>query len=112
VIIKIGAHNFAVQQRAKSEDGMLNDGNHGYTLETNNLIVIDKNLSQSKKQVVLLHELLHAIRFANDGMPKPRKKDEFEEWEHYFISLYESNLLAVLKNNPHLVEWLTNENAN
>ena len=109
MIVKIGAHVYTIEERTKNADGMLNDGSHGYTLETNNLIVIDKDLSKTKKQVVLLHELLHAIRFTNDGMPKPKPKDDFEEWEHYFISLYESNLLAVLKDNPHLVEWLLHD---
>lgn len=108
MVIKIGAHEYRIEFRSKSNDGMLNDNNHGYTLEENNLIVINKDLSDSKKQVVLFHELLHAIRFVNDGMPKPRKKDDFEEWEHYFIALYENNLLAVIKDNPQLVEWITN----
>lgn len=107
--VKIGAHNYTILERTKDEDGMLNDGSHGYTLENNNLIVISKTISHSKKQVVLLHELLHAIRFVNDGMPKPKNKDDFEEWEHYFISLYENNLLAVLKDNPQLTEWMLNE---
>jgi Mlc titration factor MtfA (ptsG expression regulator) len=106
LIIKIGAHRYQVQERAPHQDGMLNDEAHGYTLESSNLIVLSKDLPLSKKQTILLHEILHAIRFVNDGMPKPKAKDEFEDWEHYFIAMYESNLLAVLKDNPHLVEWL------
>ena len=105
--IKIGAQEYKVEERNSQDDGMLNDGNHGYTVEAGNLIVLDKNIPKGKKQVTLLHEVLHAIRFVNDGMPKPKAKDDFEEWEHYFIALYEDNLLAVLKNNPDLKEWLT-----
>jgi Mlc titration factor MtfA (ptsG expression regulator) len=106
MIIKIGSQEYKVEERNSKDDGMLNDGNNGYTVEAGNLIVIDKNITKGKKQVTLLHEVLHAIRFVNDGMPKPRANDEFEEWEHYFIALYEDNLLAVLKNNPELKDWL------
>jgi len=105
--IKIGAQTYTVEERSIKDDGMLNDGNHGYTVESGNLIVIDKDMPKDKKQVTLLHEILHSIRFVNDGMPKPKAKDEFEDWEHYFIALYEDNLLAVLKNNPEVKEWLT-----
>jgi hypothetical protein len=45
----------------------------------------------------------------NDGMPRPNKEDDFETWEHYFIAMYETGLLSVLKDNPKLVEWLTND---
>jgi hypothetical protein len=45
----------------------------------------------------------------NDGMPRPNKDDDFEAWEHYFIAMYETGLLSVLKDNPKLVEWLTND---
>lgn len=105
--IKIGPQNYNVVERLRQEDGMLNDGSYAYTLDHGNLIVIDKDIAQSKKQVTLLHEILHAIRFNNDALPKPKRKDDFEEWEHYFIALYEGNLLSVLKDNPQLVEWLT-----
>ena len=109
MIIKLGPQTYTVEQRSRGEDGMLNDGNYAYTLDTGNLIVIDKDIATSKKQVTLLHEILHAIRFNSDGMIKPRKKDDFDTWEHYFIGLYEGNLLAVLKDNPDLVEWLMND---
>jgi Mlc titration factor MtfA (ptsG expression regulator) len=107
--IKIGPQNYVVEQRSRQNDGMLNDGSYGYTLDTGNIIIIDKDIAKSKQQVTLLHEILHAIRFNNDILPKPKKKDEFDDWEHYFIGLYEGNLLAVLKDNPELVEWLTVE---
>jgi Mlc titration factor MtfA (ptsG expression regulator) len=109
MIIKVGSQRYTVEERSKTDDGMLNDGSYGYTLDNGNLIVIDKDVAKGKKQITLLHEVLHAIRLNNDGLPKPRKKDDFEAWEHYFIGLYENNLLAVMKDNPHLVKWLTNE---
>jgi Zn-dependent peptidase ImmA (M78 family) len=107
MILKINSQDYKVIERSRQEDGMLNDGSYAYTLDMGNLIVLDKDISQSKKQVTLMHEILHAIRFNNDALPKPRKKDSFEDWEHYFIAMYEGNLTAVLKENPQLVEWLT-----
>ena len=109
MIIKIGSQNYTVKERSRHEDGMLNDGSYGYTLDNGNLIVIDRDVAKGKKQITLLHEILHAIRLNNDGLPKPRKKEDFEVWEHYFIGLYESNLLAVLKDNPELLKWFTND---
>jgi hypothetical protein len=105
--IKIGAQEYEIIERTRNQDGMLNDGSYGYTLDNGNVIVIDKDIAKSKKQVTLLHEVLHAIRFNNDILPKPRKKDDFDDWEHYFIGLYEGNLLGVLKDNPEVLTWLT-----
>ena len=105
--IKIGPQSFNVVERANQEDGMLNDNAYGYTLDAGNLIVINGNMGEGKKQITLLHEILHAIRMNADGMPKPTKDDDFETWEHYFIALYETGLLSVLKDNRKLVEWLT-----
>jgi len=107
--VKIGPQIFNIVERSNNEDGTLNDGAYGYTLESGNLIVISSEIGNGKQKVTLLHEILHAIRMNAEGMLKPGKEDDFEAWEHYFIGLYESNLLAVLKDNPKLVEWLINE---
>lgn len=105
--VKIGPQRFDIEERDPKHDGMLNDGAYGYTLDTSNLIVIDSGLGNGKQQVTLLHEILHAIRMNNDGMPRPSKDEDFESWEHYFIAMYETGLLSVLKDNPKLVEFLT-----
>jgi hypothetical protein len=107
--IKVGAERYSIIERSVIEDGMLNDGCYGYTLESGNLIVLQRDIPITKKQVTLLHEILHAIRMVNDGLPKPKKEDDYEEWEHYFIGLWDNNLLAVFKENPELTEWLTND---
>jgi len=109
--VKIGPQKFSIIQRDSNEDGMLNDGAYGYTLDNKNLIVIASGLGNGKQQITLLHEILHAVRMNFDGMPRPTKEDDFESWEHYFIAMYETGLLAVLKDNPKLVEWLTNEQS-
>ena len=109
--VKIGPQSYKVKKRKNNKDGTLNDGAHGYTLDAGNVIVVDSGISKTKKQTTVLHEILHAIRMNNDGMPKPSKEDDFESWEHYFIALYENNFLAVLKDNPQLVEWLIEDEA-
>lgn len=109
MIIKINSQKYTTLERSRKEDGMLNDGSYGYTIDNGNIIVIDSEIAKSKKQVTMLHEILHAIRFNNDNLPKPKRKDDFEAWEHYFIALYEGNLLSVLKENPELVKWLLDD---
>ena len=108
--IKIGPQRFTIIERSPDEDGMLSDGAYGYTLDSKNVIVIASDLGNGKQKITLLHEVLHAIRMSNEGMPKPSKDDDFEAWEHYFIAMYETGLLAVLKDNPKLTEWLLDEN--
>lgn len=107
--IKIGAQVFSVVQRSRKEDGMLNDGSYGYTLDTENLIVIDAEMHISKKRVTVVHEIMHAIRLINDSPIKPKKEDEFEDVEHYFIAMWEANLIQVLKDNPKLKNWIFEE---
>lgn len=107
--IKIGAQVFTVMQRSREEDGMLNDDTLGYTLELQNLIVVDKQLPLTKKRLTLVHELMHAMGFVFDTSVKPSKKDDFEIWEHYFIGVWEEPLLMLLRDNPTLVAYLTEE---
>lgn len=104
--VRVGAQVFRVIERSRRDDGMLSEGNLGYTLDDENLIVIEKSLSKSKKQVTLLHEILHAIRMERETPARPKKNDEYETWEHYFIGVYENGLLLVLRDNPELIEWL------
>jgi hypothetical protein len=110
--IKIGAQDWALLERTSAEDGMLNDGTFGYTLQTSNLIVVDKNCPPSRKRQTVFHELFHAVRFSsgNSGI-KPNLEDVLPSdviitWEHYFIGIYEDALLAVLRDNPKLAEYL------
>jgi hypothetical protein len=107
--VKIGAQVFDVIERSRSKDGMLNDSTYGYTLDTENLIVIDSSIHFSKKQVTLLHEIMHACRMSFDNSVKPKKGEEFEAWEHYFIGIYEEGLLLTIRNNPDLLEYLLSE---
>lgn len=110
--VKIGAQDWVISERAQGEDGMLNDSAFAYTLERGNIIVIDKELTDSRKRQVLLHELLHAIYCSatksgiKPDMENAKPEAEIDIWEHYFIGLYENSLLAVLRDNPALTNYL------
>jgi len=106
--VKVGSQVFNIVFRDPKDDGMLNDGTNGYTLDLGNLIVVSSALSRSKQQVTLLHEILHAMRMVfENGLPKPEA--DFEEWEHFFIGVYENAMLMFLRDNPELVAWLEKE---
>lgn len=104
--IVIGAQVFRLVERSRKEDGMLSDGAYGYTLDQENLIVVDSETHLSKKRVTVVHEIMHAIRMINDSPIKPKKEDEFDDIEHYFISMWEGNLIKVFKDNPKLMKWI------
>lgn len=103
--IKIGTQVFSVVERSRIDDGALSEPNYGYVIDEGNIIVIDKNMHPSKKKVTLFHEVMHAARMVWDNPVRP-KVEEFDEWEHYFIGVWENSLLLVLKENPQLRDWL------
>ena len=102
----MGTQDWTIVEHTSKEDGMLYEDNYGYTLERRNMIVIDKDASDSRKKQVLVHEILHAIRFTFFTGNKMAPKLSFEDTEHYFIGMYEETLLMVLQDNPPLVEYL------
>jgi Zn-dependent peptidase ImmA (M78 family) len=104
--IKIGTQVFNVIERSADVDGMLTDNTYGYTLDEKNLIVVDADIHKTKKQITLLHEILHACRMVFDNSLKPKKTDDFDTWEHYFIGTIENSLLLVFSQNPGLIDWL------
>lgn len=104
--VRIGPQVFDVEFRNTREDGMLNDNSYGYTLDQGNLIVVAADISLSKQQVTLVHEILHSARMILEGTSKPKKKAEYEEWEHHFISIYENAFIMIMQDNPELVKWL------
>ena len=102
--VKIGPQVFSIEFRDPDKDGMLNDGTQGYTLDAGNLIVVSKSLAPTKQRVTLMHEILHACRMTfENGMPD--KGAKYDEWEHFFIGVYENALLMLINDNPELVEW-------
>ena len=105
--IKIGTQLWSIEEHSSKEDGMLYEDNYGYTLERRNMIVVDKDSSDTRKKQVVMHEILHAIRFTFFSGSKMGSKLNFEDTEHYFIGMYEETLLMVLKDNPELLKYLT-----
>ena len=104
--VKVGTQVFNIIERSADVDGMLTDNTYGYTLDEKNLIVVDADIHKTKKQITLLHEILHACRMVFDNSLKPKKTDDFETWEHYFIGTIENSLLLVFSQNPGLIDWL------
>lgn len=107
--VKIGPETFRVEFRDPGNDGMLNDNSYGYTLDQGNLIVISNSISESKQKVTLLHEMLHAARMIYEGTSTPKKKADYEVWEHHFISIYEKAMLVIIRDNPELISWIQAE---
>lgn len=105
--VMIGTQEWTIVEHTSKEDGMLYEDNYGYTLERRNMIVLDKDASDTRKKQVLMHELLHAIRFTFFTGSKMAPKLSFEDTEHYFIGMYEETLLMLLKDNPELLQYLT-----
>jgi hypothetical protein len=107
--IKIGSQFFKVIERSRQEDGMLSDNTYGYTLDMENLIVIDAKIALSRKKLTLFHELMHATRMVYDTSITPKKSDNLDVWEHYFIGIWEESLLVLMRDNPTLLSWLLEE---
>lgn len=107
--VKIGTQNFRIEFRPESNDGMLNDGSYGYTLDQGNLIVISSDIEISKQRVTLMHEIFHACRMVFEGGTRPKKKAEYEDWEHHFIGIFENGTLMFVRDNPEVVAWLQGE---
>jgi len=105
--ITLGTQVWTIVEHISKEDGMLYEDNYGYTLERMNMIVIDKEASDTRKKQVLMHEILHAIRFTFFTGNKMAPKLNFEDTEHYFIGMYEETLLMAFKDNPELLQYLT-----
>lgn len=104
--ILIGTQSWEVIERSRRVDAALNEDDYGYTLSKENRIVIDADLTDSRKRQTLFHEIMHAVRFTFGGYPTPKKSDDIDVWEHYFIGMYEEGLLLVLQTNPELLEFL------
>lgn len=115
-VVRIGIQDFQIVEHNSQDDPLLAEGNYGYTQDIRNIIVLDKDLPESKKRVTVWHEIMHACRFTFDGS-SPKKLSDYEDWEHHFIAVWENSLLMVLVDNPELTRWLlqstkkSNENS-
>jgi hypothetical protein len=107
--VKVGSQWFTIVKRSRRLDGTLSDETFGYTLDMENLIVIDEDISHSRQQLTLWHELMHATRNVYDTSVVPKKSDSFDVWEHFFIGIWEESLLVLIRDNPKLLEYLLSE---
>ena len=107
--VKIGAQFYAVLEKNPKDDSMLGEGNYGYTTDETNEVVVDEGLHISKKKVTVFHELMHAARMCHESPTKPGRNAGYGDWEHYFIGIWESSILLMLRDNPALTKWLLEE---
>jgi hypothetical protein len=104
--VVIGTQVWKISERSRTQDYTLNDDSFGYTLNKENTIVIDSQIVKSRKQQTLIHELFHAIRYSFGNPATPKKTEDIDTWEHYFIGMYEEGMLLVLRNNPEVLSYL------
>jgi len=109
VRIRVGSQWFDVVERSRRDDGMLSEDSYGYTLDKENLIVIDSDIAPSRQQLTLWHELMHVARGVYDTSVIPKKNDNFDTWEHYFIGVWEESLLVLIRDNPELLAYLLSD---
>jgi hypothetical protein len=104
--VKIGSQIWEISEQ-KRKHAM--DNHYGVTNSKDNSIVLDAELSPSMMRVTLFHELLHAIRITFGGSLTPNKWTDFYEAEHFWIGTFEEPVVAMLRDNPELVKFLTDE---
>lgn len=105
--VKIGSQVWEIHEESRKT--AYDDEVYGFCKNKESVIVIDSNMPMSVKRVTLLHEILHAIRFTFGGSFTPAKSTTFGEWEHFWIGIFEEPLVMILRDNPELVKFLTDE---
>ena len=106
--ILVGTQHYTVVERTPETDGMLGES-YAYTLVESNLIVLRRDMPVSQKRKILIHELLHAIIFTFGRSDRVEKNDNFDDWEHHFITMTSEPLSMLLRNNPDLLDFLLAE---
>jgi Zn-dependent peptidase ImmA (M78 family) len=104
--VRVGTQTWEIIEQKRKHSSEFQEGTYGYTIDRDNTIIIDSEMPIGMKRVTLFHELLHAIRFIYGGSYKPKKDTSYEEWEHYWIGIYEEPVILMLHNNPELVAFL------
>lgn len=77
----------------------------GQALLTQTTIRISTAQSVAAERDTLLHELLHSIWYVMGVDPPENATADFEE---YVVARMATGVLCVLRDNPHLVTYLTN----
>lgn len=105
--VRIGSQVWEISEQKRKHAS--DDEHYGFTNAKDNTIVLDADLQLSMKRTTLVHEILHAIGITFGGSFKPAKNTDYADMEHYWIGIYEEPLVMVLRDNPQLVEFLTND---
>lgn len=105
--VKIGSQVWQISEQKRKHSA--DPEHYGFTVSKDLTIILDAEMPESIKRVTLFHELLHAVRFTFGGSFSPHKSTSFDDWEHYWIGLYEEPVVAMLRDNPDLVEYLLND---
>lgn len=102
----LGTQTWEIVERNRNKDGMLSEDSYGYTLHKENLIVVDSMISETRKKQTLFHEIFHALRYTCGNPTMPKKTDETDIWEHYFIGIYEEGIILMFRDNPAIRDYL------
>jgi len=108
--IKLGIHTVTIKVTDPHDDRQRRlDNAYGVSDWDGLTILLESGLQLSFARQVLLHEIMHMIRFANSPLPigvANPKSWKFHDWEHYFINLWDGQILSVLKDNLELKKFL------
>jgi Zn-dependent peptidase ImmA (M78 family) len=77
----------------------------GYIDNERNTIIIKQSLDETRKKIVLLHEILHAMLMKCGLNLKEEDDDLFEQ----IIECLSHSALSLLINNPELIKYLTDK---
>lgn len=102
--VRIGSQLWEIKEQKRKHS--VDETHFGLTNVKDNTIIIDADQALTMKRVTLFHELLHAVRVTFGGSFIPGKGTSYDEWEHFFIGLYEEPVILMLRDNPDLVDFL------
>lgn len=108
--VLIGSQTYKIIERTESQDGMLAEA-YAYTLIESNLVVMRQNLPVERKRSILIHELMHAIIFTFGRSDRVEKNENFDDWEHHFVTLIQEPMVLLMRDNPDLVEFMVGDEA-
>ena len=99
-----------VRYKMRNEKGLTSiAGASGTCGEDTQLILVDDQLGPDQERDTVLHEVLHAVFYAMNVkavLPKDEAGDS-KELEEKIIFALATRLLELLRDNPKLVEYLT-----
>lgn len=108
--VKVGTQTYKIIERTAAIDATLG-GAYAYTLVDENLIVMRQDLHIERKRSILVHELLHALIFTFSRSDRVEKNENYDDWEHHFITMLQEPLTMLMRDNPDLMDFLLEDEA-